>query len=63
MRVTRNNFAPIFQDEPYDMSISVSAAVNSRFLTLRATDADSGVFGVVKVFDTLILYLAYIQLI
>ena len=55
MRVTRNNFAPIFQDEPYDMSISVSAAVNSRFLTLRATDADSGVFGVVKVYDTLIL--------
>lgn len=50
MRVTRNNFAPEFVDEPYGTSgLGGATSVNDRVLTLRAVDRDPGAFGVVKV--------------
>ena len=54
IRVSRNNHPPVFQNEPYDTRAGDSSSVGSTVTTLRATDRDSGVFGVVKVTDTLL---------
>ncbi|XP_036359005.1 uncharacterized protein LOC115211772 [Octopus sinensis] len=48
LKIIRNDHSPVFHATPYQVTVSVSHAVNSFLFRVNATDEDIGAFGSIK---------------